>query len=66
MVNSLQEQINLLQQEILEYQEEIDNLSAQLCGDDDDEEYEQEISELEHHIHQIVQKMNELGLEISK
>ena len=39
-----------LQSEIKEWEEEISNLSSQLCGDEDDEQYEDEISQLEEFI----------------
>ena len=39
--------IEQLQSEIKEWEEEISNLSSQLCGDEDDEQYEDEISQLE-------------------
>lgn len=35
--------IEQLKEEILEYEEMIDNLTSQLCGDEDDEEFEKEI-----------------------
>ena len=42
--------IKQLQSEIKEWEEEISNLSSQLCGDEDDEQYEDEISQLEEFI----------------
>ncbi|MEQ6124541.1 hypothetical protein AAON49_10090 [Pseudotenacibaculum sp. MALMAid0570] len=35
--------IKELKEEILEYEEMIDNLTSQLCGDEEDEEFEKEI-----------------------
>ncbi len=39
--------IKKLKEEILEYEEIIDNLTPQLCGDENDEEFEEEIIKYE-------------------
>ena len=45
--------IKELKEEILEYQECIDNLIPQLCGDENDEEFEEEIRNYEEIISRI-------------